>query len=159
MPVSSGQTREAKPSSFSHSQISVEGVPETHVAPWAHLAEEAWCPLEIKLKIWQVLDLKSFNKSSTVLSSISVAHIEFAVFSCSYIHTTPHSSPVCAPHEVPQNLLSSSALGSLTISKQFGFAQIPCSPATSFGSMCRFCQARNTSEQHICLTVKLSPAS
>lgn len=42
--------------------------------------------------------LKSPNNSSTALHSISFTGIEFAIFSCSCVCRTRHSSPISAPH-------------------------------------------------------------
>lgn len=134
--------------------------------PWAQFAGEAWCPPKINLKICQVLDLKSFNKSSTVLKAAFLSlTLSLQSPHAPVSHDTTFLSYLCstlgrAPHKVPPNLLSSSALGSLPISSHSGSAQVPCSPATLFGTLCRFCQARNSSEQqHTCPAVKLSPVS
>lgn len=83
--------------------------------------------------------LKSPNNSSTALRSISFTGIEFAIFSCSCVCRTRHSSPISAPHtahtphSVP-SLFSSSVLGNLSVSSQFGSSRAPCSPATSCGT-------------------------
>lgn len=62
------------------------------MSPWAQLAQTTWYPPKLQLKV-----LKSSN-SSTALSIISFTGIRFAIFSCSCVCRTRHSSPISAPH-------------------------------------------------------------
>lgn len=128
-------------------ETSAEKVPKTHVSPWAQLAQETWYPPKLQLKV-----LKSSN-SSTALGSIFFTGIRFTIFSCSCVCKTGHSSPVLLHTQLHSSqrvltLFSSSVLGNLAVSSWLGSSQPPCSPATSFGTMCRILpgteRSRNT---------------
>lgn len=88
-------------------------MPETHVFLRAQSAQETWDLPKIQLKVLphlQGFDLKSPNNSSAAFSYISSTGTEFAIFSCSCVCRTRHSSPISAPHaaHVPHKMCSQS---------------------------------------------------